>query len=303
MFMMRFPNTREVDKACYSDHMTMKPCGTIVRVTQWEQDDGAIGMLEKAWVKVGKIPADKRCERNVAFVAFLVGVPLEIDMSTLHRPDSVSVKLGCRDVDEIPPMAESILGDHFCNFSYVVDQILIRDPEREKRKNKAPATHGEPSPKKQRRMGVVEDPMGSSSTGRNDLGGKTTVGKQCLPDLPESPASVDSDCSNHDTLLIHSMEQEALAAAGITTENVDELSQMQNTKDKTEKYDSGGKMSTTYADMVKKSIQVTELEGPFGAVEEHTVEYSVQSPDSAMECRGEVIPIPLSYPRMSSDSV
>lgn len=48
VFMMRFPNTREVEKACYSDRMTMKPYGTIVRVTRWNHDDGAKGILEKA---------------------------------------------------------------------------------------------------------------------------------------------------------------------------------------------------------------------------------------------------------------
>ena len=76
VFLMRFPNTREVEKACDSDRMTMKPCGMVVRVTRWNHDDGAKGILEKAWVKVGKIPMDKRCERNVAFVASLAGVPL-----------------------------------------------------------------------------------------------------------------------------------------------------------------------------------------------------------------------------------
>lgn len=62
VFLMRFPNTREVDKACYSDRMTMKPCGTVLKVDRWDQSDGAKGVMEKAWVKVGNIPAEKHCE-------------------------------------------------------------------------------------------------------------------------------------------------------------------------------------------------------------------------------------------------
>ena len=119
-----------MEKACYSDRMTMKPCGAVVRVTRWNHDDGAKGILEKAWVKVGKIPMDKRCERNVAFVSSLAGVPLEIDMATLHHPDSVRVKLGCRSMDEIIPVAESVLGDRFYDFTFHVEQVLVRDPER-----------------------------------------------------------------------------------------------------------------------------------------------------------------------------
>ena len=113
VFFLRFPNIREVEKACYSDRITMKPCGTVVRATRWEQDDGAKGLLEKAWVKVGGIPTDKRCERNVAFVASLAGVLLEIDLASLHCPDSVRVKLGCRNINEIIPVAESVPGGSF----------------------------------------------------------------------------------------------------------------------------------------------------------------------------------------------
>lgn len=121
------------------DRMTMKPCGTVVRVTRWNHDDGAKGILEKAWVKVGGIPTEKRCERNVAFVSSLAGVPLEIDMATLHHPDSVRVKLGCRTVDEIIPVAESVLGDRFYDFTFHVEQVLVRDLDREEMRNKAPA--------------------------------------------------------------------------------------------------------------------------------------------------------------------
>lgn len=48
-------------------------------------------------------------------------------MSTLHRPESVRVKIGCRNVDDIPPVAESVLGDQFYDFTYEIDQVLVRD--------------------------------------------------------------------------------------------------------------------------------------------------------------------------------
>lgn len=139
---------REVEKACYSDRMTMKPCGMVVRVTRWEHDDGAKGLMEKAWVKVGGIPTDKRCERNVAFVASLGGVPLEIDMATLRRPDSVRVKLGCHNVDEIFAVAELVLGDRFYDFTFDVERVLVRNPDREIIRTKTSAEQGGPSPKK-----------------------------------------------------------------------------------------------------------------------------------------------------------
>ena len=65
-------------------------------------------------------------------MASLVGVPLEIDAATLHRPDSARVKLGCRNVDAIPMIAEAVLGGHFYDFLYEVDQVVVRDPESEK---------------------------------------------------------------------------------------------------------------------------------------------------------------------------
>lgn len=51
------------------------------------------------------------------------------------------------------------------------------------------------------------------------------MGKQCIPTLPESPASVNSVSSNHNTLLIHSLELEALiAAADIPDDDVSDFS-------------------------------------------------------------------------------
>lgn len=55
--------------------------------------------------------------------------------------------------------------------------------------------------------------MESSSGGMGEK--NAHLGKQCAANPMESPASVTSDSSAHDTLLIHRMEQEAIAV-GIT---------------------------------------------------------------------------------------
>lgn len=50
--------------------------------------------MEVAWVKVSNVPSNKRSERILVYVTFLVGVPLEIDVAMLHRPSSAHVKMG-----------------------------------------------------------------------------------------------------------------------------------------------------------------------------------------------------------------
>ena len=66
-----------------------------------------------AWVHLGDIPPVKTNEGSVAYVGSLVGVTLEIDLSTLTHHESVRDMIGCRDVDGIPPIAEGVLDKHF----------------------------------------------------------------------------------------------------------------------------------------------------------------------------------------------
>ncbi|KAE8801339.1 hypothetical protein D1007_23036 [Hordeum vulgare] len=132
VFVVRFPNPRAVAQICYVGRIVLKTSGAVVNVTKWSYAVGSKGVMEVAWVKVSNVPLDKRSERNMAYVASLVGVPLEIDYATLHRPASARVKIGCRCVDEIPSVAEVVLGEHFYDFYFEVDQILVRDPNRDK---------------------------------------------------------------------------------------------------------------------------------------------------------------------------
>uniref|UniRef100_A0A8I6XI16 DUF4283 domain-containing protein n=1 Tax=Hordeum vulgare subsp. vulgare TaxID=112509 RepID=A0A8I6XI16_HORVV len=130
VFVVRFPNPRVVAQICYVGRIVLKTSGAIINVTKWSSAVGSKGVMEVAWVKISKVPLDKRSERNMAYVASLVGVPLEIDSATLHRPASPRVKVGCINVDDIPSVAEAVLGEHFYDFYFEVDQVLVKDPNR-----------------------------------------------------------------------------------------------------------------------------------------------------------------------------
>jgi hypothetical protein len=80
-FTMRFPNAKEVERACYwGQRMEMKSKKAVLRLSPWSDVVGAKAQLQKAWVRVRNIPLEKRCEEHVAYVGSLVGVTLDIDM-------------------------------------------------------------------------------------------------------------------------------------------------------------------------------------------------------------------------------
>ncbi|XBH82331.1 hypothetical protein VPH35_071016 [Triticum aestivum] len=207
VFVVRFPNPRAVAQICYVGKINLKTSGAVIHATQWSSAVGSKGIMEVAWVRVINVPLDKRSERNIAFVASLVGVPLEIDTATLHRPDSVRVKLGCRNVGAIPGIAESVLGGHFYDFSYEVEQVLIRDPNRETNEIRVPPNSDEGNYKKMKQDMNHGAQMGSTSTG---LGRKSLpIPHQEVPvPIRESQESMESDDSLHTTVLIETMKYE-----------------------------------------------------------------------------------------------
>uniref|UniRef100_A0A8I7B9T2 DUF4283 domain-containing protein n=1 Tax=Hordeum vulgare subsp. vulgare TaxID=112509 RepID=A0A8I7B9T2_HORVV len=163
--------------------------------------------MEVAWVRVSNVPLDKRSERNMAYVASLVGVPLEIDYATLHRPASARVKIGCRSVDEIPSVAEAVLGEHFYDFYFEVDQVLVRDPNR----GESLLSAGKHMDKEKMMMwmlikiknlelmqvpgGLWREKMRMSKLGKKEQ-------------IQESQESIESDVSLHTSPLIDSMAME-----------------------------------------------------------------------------------------------
>ena len=108
--MVSFPQPRAVSEVFYVGRVTLKKSGLGIHATQWSFAVGSKGGMETAWVKVSNVPLDKRSERNLTYVTSLVGVPLEIDVATLHRHSSVRVRMGCRNVDELHIIAEAVLG-------------------------------------------------------------------------------------------------------------------------------------------------------------------------------------------------
>ncbi|KAE8816435.1 hypothetical protein D1007_06039 [Hordeum vulgare] len=109
---------------CYVGRIVRKTSGAVIHASKWSSAVGSKGVMEVAWVKISNIPLDKRSERNLAYVASLVGVPVEIDAATLHRSACAWVKLGCSNIDVIAEVAESMLGGYFYDFYYEVDQVL-----------------------------------------------------------------------------------------------------------------------------------------------------------------------------------
>jgi hypothetical protein len=105
--------------------MKLKTADATVSLSPWTASVGAKAPLQKAWVKISNIPLDKRCETNVFYAGGLVGVSLDLDASTLHKPEYVKVLIGCRDIDMIPSNAEGCLGDNFYDFYYEVDKKLL----------------------------------------------------------------------------------------------------------------------------------------------------------------------------------
>jgi hypothetical protein len=128
-YVMRFPNPREVERACYfGNKMEMKVCKAILNVSPWTATVGAKGMLQKAWVRVRNIPSKKRCAENAAYAGSLVGVTLEVDQATLHKPEYCRILIGCRDIDEMPDKTEGCLGDFFYDLFYEIENVVIRGP-------------------------------------------------------------------------------------------------------------------------------------------------------------------------------
>lgn len=73
--------------------MTLKSCGSVARLSPWSDSAGSKGALKVAWVKIGNIPVDKRCNKKDVFVCGLVGAPLDINMFTENLPSFVRDKL------------------------------------------------------------------------------------------------------------------------------------------------------------------------------------------------------------------
>jgi hypothetical protein len=163
--------------------MEMKSTNAVLRLTPWSDSVGAKAHLQKAWVRIRNIPSEKRCEEHVAYAGSLVGVTLEIDQSTLYRPEYVRALIGCRDVEKIPDKAEGCLGENFYDFYYEIDKVVVGGPP--KSHVLVPAGQGSsaPSPKRARTENYSQESSEGQTTGGNHTSENTGYGKSYAPGL------------------------------------------------------------------------------------------------------------------------
>jgi hypothetical protein len=208
---MCFPNPKEVDRACYFGKiMEIKVCDAIVSLSPWTAAVGAKSVLHKAWVRVRNIPSDKRCEKHIAYAGSLVGITLEVDQATVHKPEYCRILLGCRDIDELPETAEGVLGDYFYDFSYEVESVVVRGPPAQKGVIPISSSSIPPSPKRARLHNNFSKNSAASSEGQTGAASVgTNFGKSYCAELPVVSEHESEEESEDDSeLLIHQMAKE-----------------------------------------------------------------------------------------------
>ncbi|XBJ05449.1 hypothetical protein VPH35_024235 [Triticum aestivum] len=316
---MRMPNPREVDRALFVEFIKLKKCGVSVKFSPWSEDVDTEGLLEVAWVRIGKIPPNKRNDKTVAYVGGLVGVTLEVDMSTLNRPTSVRAKIGCRFVDQLPATAEGMLGGRFYKFTYEIEEVLVRNPVEE---GKGTAVQNDnvnktdQTPKRKRADHELAaeqlDASASENPGTSFRGGKTC---RLLSQENEDSSSFESD---DNSLLIESMARDHKEGAQKEQQNtsgwlVPVDTNMGHTH--VEHGTPGQSVQVTkspvkqsilsYAEVVMNSSQVMELEGGVDPGMKISKDYVVQLP--ASDCDDEMILtpplVPEDLPRLSKRNV
>jgi hypothetical protein len=145
---MRLPNPKEVERAVYyGERMSID---AVVRLSTWTASVGAKAKMHKSWVRVSNIPLDKRTEKIAYYAGSLVGVSLELDMSTLHNPEFVRLLIGCKDVETMSDSAEGVLGDDFYDFYYEIERIVVGGPPKQASTVVVGGSGVVPSPKRAR---------------------------------------------------------------------------------------------------------------------------------------------------------
>jgi hypothetical protein len=66
----------------------------------------------------------KRSDETIAYVGSLVGRTLEVDKSTLSRTDYVRARIGARDVNKVPEVAEVSIGIYLYDFFFEREVVM-----------------------------------------------------------------------------------------------------------------------------------------------------------------------------------
>ncbi|KAK1631927.1 hypothetical protein QYE76_006242 [Lolium multiflorum] len=223
-YIMRFPTQVEVERAVYyGSSMKLKTVDATVRLTAWTASVGAKAVLQKAWVRISNIPLDKRVEENAFYVGSLVGVSLDLDISTLHKPEYVRVLVGCRDVERIPASAEGCLGDNFYDFFYEIDKVVVGGPPKDNAGATVSTNANVPSPKRprmERSVTVTEESSENQVMGSQSESGRRQRACDTITEVNDESLAMDNDSEDDSAggneLLIETMakEHEARQLAG-----------------------------------------------------------------------------------------
>jgi hypothetical protein len=203
--------------------MKLKTVDATVRLTAWTASVGAKAVLQKAWVRISNIPLDKRVEENAFYVGSLVGVSLDLDISTLHKPEYVRVLVGCRDVERIPASAEGCLGDNFYDFFYEIDKVVVGGPPKDNAGATVSTNANVPSPKRprmERSVTVTEESSENQVMGSQSESGRRQRACDTITEVNDESLAMDNDSEDDSAggneLLIETMakEHEARQLAG-----------------------------------------------------------------------------------------
>jgi hypothetical protein len=166
-FQMKFPTAQKVEELSFFTGMEMRTVpGIKFRVDKWDPYVGAKAELQTAWFRIYGLRAERRSEKRVAFVASLVGIPLEVDKHNLKRWEYVRVKIGCRDISKVPATVEGLMDLHFFDFSFQ-REVLVEGGSTSWNtwtRNADRSNEDNPSPKKARKGEKDNTQQGASTS-------------------------------------------------------------------------------------------------------------------------------------------
>ncbi|RLN39049.1 hypothetical protein C2845_PM01G47790 [Panicum miliaceum] len=67
------------------------------KVIASEMSSGADGNLEEVWVKAYNFPPNAKSVEVIMEIAYLIGDPEEVDLTSLKKPGPMRIKVACRD--------------------------------------------------------------------------------------------------------------------------------------------------------------------------------------------------------------
>jgi hypothetical protein len=95
--MVTFPNEEMTYQVAKFGSFDIEIANIKAKVIPTKMSAEADGKLESVWVKAHKLPHFSRKVEVVMEVAYLVGDPEEVDLTTLNRPGPVRIKIACVD--------------------------------------------------------------------------------------------------------------------------------------------------------------------------------------------------------------